>query len=124
MSTQNPMVRITSQSFTGPHKAEVVTMDDIYPMFTVANPISQEALEVKLTTLLAQAAASGLDVEISKHRDPAKGMGGYIPHIITRPVYKAVRAKMTEAAAYDANLKKHGAAASPVPALEPLRRDE
>jgi hypothetical protein len=108
MLSQDLMMRITSQNFSGPHKAEVVTHDHVYAVKPPETLIDQEELEVKLSVLLAQAARSGFDVEVTKHSDPTKGMGGYIPHITTRPVYKTVRAKMTEAAALDAHMKEHG----------------
>ena len=107
MLPQDLMIRITSQNFSGPHKAEVVTHDNVYAVKPSPTVIDQEQLEVELSLLLARAAKSGFDVEVTKYSDPTKGMGGYIPHITTRPVYKTVRAKMAEAVALDAHMQKH-----------------
>jgi hypothetical protein len=109
MNTKEKRIRITSQNFGGPHKAEVVTFDETYPPMS-GGPIqlSSEQLEVKFATLLAQAAYSGYDVEITKHNDPTKGMGGHIPHLIIRPDYQTARAAMTRAAEIDAHFKQHG----------------
>jgi hypothetical protein len=102
-------IRVISQSFTGPLKAEVETFNMVYPQ-GIGRPkkMSAEEIEVKLAAFLQHAAFSGFNVTVRNESDPRLGMGGYRPCIEVRPDYPTVRAKMTEIAEMQAHFEKHG----------------